>query len=226
MFKKKVKDTNVSKGKKNTVMKLLGSFCVAAALFGVLIGVEKNILSAYAKEPVVLCKTDIPKGTSITKDNVDQYFYAYEVDVAMLKEDCIRDKQELVGTVTNRDMTSHEMVRERFCTKEAAIYERYNNPVEASIEANEAGDMVSGTIRRGDYVDIAVVNKDTLEYELLMKKVYVVDAFTSTGERLDELTDGTAATMLTVVEDKGNLEKYYSLKEMGKVIVTRLDTEQ
>ena len=53
-----------------------------------------------------------------------------------------------------------------------------------------------------------------------------MDAFTSTGERLDELTDGTAATMLTVVEDKGNLEKYYSLKEMGKVIVTRLDTEQ
>ena len=48
MFKKKNKDVGNSGGKKGIVWKLLGSFFVAAALFGVLIGVEKNILSDYA----------------------------------------------------------------------------------------------------------------------------------------------------------------------------------
>ena len=222
---KNKKDTAVAGKKKTVVWMLLGSICVAAALFFVLVGVEKNILSDYQKDTVVLCKTDIEKGTQITEDNVDQYFYNYDVDVAMLKSDCIRDKQELVGTIANRDMTSQEVVRDRFCTEEAGIYERYQEPIEASIEANGAGDIVSGTIRRGDYVDIAVVNKDTLEYELLMEKVYVVDAFSSTGERLNSSVEGTAATMLTIVEDKENLEKYYSAKEIGKVIVTRLDQE-
>ena len=90
MFKKKNKDAGNSGGKKGIVWKLLGSFFVAAALFGVLIGVEKNILSDYAKETAVLCKTDIPKGTKITGENVDQYFYSYEVDAAMVNGECIK----------------------------------------------------------------------------------------------------------------------------------------
>ena len=163
MFKKKNKDAGNSGGKKGIVWRLLGSFFVAAALFGVLIGVEKNILSDYAKETAVLCKMDIPKGTKITEENVDQYFYSYEVDAAMVNGDCIKDKKELLDTVVTRELSAHEIVREGACIKEAEIYNRYHDPVEASVEANEAGDIVSGTIRKGDYVDIAVDNKDTLE---------------------------------------------------------------
>ena len=188
MLKKKNKETNVSNEKKGVAMKLLGSFLVAMALFGVLVGVEKNLLSDYEKVSVVLCKTDVPKGTKITKENVNQYFYDYEVDVALVNDTCIKDKKEVIGT----------------------------NP----------GDIVSGTIRRGDYVDIAVVNKDTLKYDLMLKKVYVVDAFTSTGEKVGEDSTGTAATMLTVVEEKDNLAKFYSARETGNVIVTKLEMEK
>ena len=92
MLKKKNKVVNVSGKKKGVAMKLLGSLLVATALFGVLIGVEKNIMSSYEKEEVVLCKEDVPKGTKITKENVDQYFYMYEVDVALAKDDCIKNK--------------------------------------------------------------------------------------------------------------------------------------
>ena len=70
------------------------------------------------------------------------------------------------------------------------------------------------------------MNKDTLEYDLMLKKVYVVDAFTSTGEKVDDGVEGTAATMLTVVEEKNNLAKFYSARETGNVIVTKLETEK
>ena len=226
MFKKKNKDAGNSGGKKGIVWKLLGSFLVAAALFGVLIGVEKTILSDYAKETAVLCKTDIPKGTKITEENVDQYFYSYEVDAAMVNGDCIKDKKELLDTVVTRNLSAHEIVREGACTKEAEIYNRYHDPVEASVEANEAGDIVSGTIRKGDHVDIAVVNKDTLEYDLMLKNVYVLGAYTSTGEAVVDGMEGTAATMLTIVEEKDNLALFYSARETGNVIVTKLDPEK
>ena len=225
MFKKN-KDTGAPGGKKSIVWKLLGSFLVAAALFGVLIGVEKNILSDYAKETAVLCKIDVPKGTKITEENVDQYFYSYEVDAAMVNGKCIKDKKELLNTVAVRDLSAHEIVREGACTKEAEIYTRYQDPVEASVEANEAGVIVSGTIRKGDHVDIAVVNKDTLEYEVMLKNVYVLGAYTSTGEAVAEGMEGTAATMLTIVEEKDNLALFYSARETGNVIVTKVDSEK
>ena len=226
MLKKKNKETNVSNEKKGIAMKLLGSFLVAMALFGVLVGVEKNLLSDYEKVSVVLCKTDVPKGTKITKENVNQYFYDYEVDVALVNDTCIKDKKEVIGTVVEKTLSAHEILRKDDCTKEAEIYNRFSNPVEASITATNPGDIVSGTIRRGDYVDIAVVNKDTLKYDLMLKKVYVVDAFTSTGEKVGEDSTGTAATMLTVVEEKDNLAKFYSARETGNVIVTKLEMEK
>jgi hypothetical protein len=226
MLKKKNKNTGISSGKKGVAMKLLGSFLVAVALFGVLVGVEKNLLSDYEKVSVILCKTDVPKGTKITKENVSQYFYDYEVDIALVNDTCIKDKNEVIDTVVEKSLSAHEILRKDDCTKEAEIYNRFSNPVEASITATNPGDIVSGTIRRGDYVDIAVVNKDTLEYDLILKKVYVVDAFTSTGEMVSENAEGTAATMLTVVEEKDNLAKFYSARETGNVIVTKLETEK
>lgn len=225
MLKKKNKNTGISSGKKGIAMKLLGSFLVAVALFGVLVGVEKNLLSDYEKVSVVLCKIDVPKGTKITKENVSQYFYDYEVDIALVNDTCIKDKNEVIDTVVEKSLSAHEILRKDDCTKEAEIYNKFSNPVEASITATNPGDIVSGTIRRGDYVDIAVVNKDTLEYDLMLKKVYVVDAFTSTGEKVSENAEGTAATMLTVVEEKDNLAKFYSARETGNVIVTKLETE-
>ena len=225
MLKKKNKNAGVSSGKKGVAMKLLGSFLVAVALFGVLVGVEKNLLNDYEKASVVLCKTDVPKGTKITKENVSQYFYDYEVDIALVNDTCIKDKNEVIDTVVEKSLSAHEILRKDDCTKEAEIYNKFSNPVEASITATNPGDIVSGTIRRGDYVDIAVVNKDTLEYDLMLKKVYVVDAFTSTGEKVSENAEGTAATMLTVVEEKDNLAKFYSARETGNVIVTKLETD-
>ena len=226
MIKKENKNTGISSGKKGIAMKLLGSFLVAVALFGVLVGVEKNLLNDYEKASVVLCKTDVPKGTKITKENVSQYFYDYEVDIALVNDTCIKDKNEVINTVVEKSLSAHEILRKDDCTKEAEIYNRFSNPVEASITATNPGDIVSGTIRRGDYVDIAVVNKDTLEYDLMLKKVYVVDAFTSTGEKVSGNAEGTAATMLTVVEEKDNLAKFYSARETGNVIVTKLETEK
>lgn len=226
MLKKKNKVGKVSEKKKGVAMKLLGSLFVALALFGVLLGVEKNIMSSYEKEAVVLCKADVPKGTKITKENVDQYFYMYEVDVALAKDDCVKNKESLYETVAARNISSQEIVRDGFCIKEAEIYGAYKNPVECSVTAANPGDIVSGTIRRGDRVDVAVVNKDTLAYEVVMKNVYVLDAFTTTGEKLADVNTGTAATMLTIVEDKDNYAKFCSAREIGNVIITKLETER
>lgn len=225
MFKRGNKEKPASAGKLSTAKKLLGSFLVAVALFGVLVGVERNLLSDFDKETVILCKADVQKGTNITAENVGKYFYEYEVDVKLAGEGCVTDKNELVGTVAGRTLSAHTIAQKNDFTKESEIYAGYRNPIEASVIADKPGDIVSGTIRRGDYVDIAVVNKDTLEYDVMLEHVYVLDAFTGNGERVSSDMEGTATTMLTIVEEKNHLAAFYSARELGSVIVTKLDTE-
>lgn len=225
MFKRKKRDVEVTSEKKHIFGKLLGCFLAAAALFAVLISVEKNMLSNYEKEPVILCKMEVPKGSQITEANISRYFYLREVDAALIDENCVTDKKDLLGTVTVRKLRTNEIIRKEDCTKEAEIYSKLNEPAEGSFTAENAGDIVSGTIRKGDRVDIAVVNKDTLEYDLMLQNVYVEDAFTNTGEKVTADMEGTAATMLTIVEEKDNLARFYSALETGNVIVTKIEAE-
>lgn len=220
MFKRKSMDTGGPVRKKHTVLKLAGSMLVAFALFMVLVSIEKNMLSDFEKAEVVLCKETVPTGTEITKDNVKQYFYIREIDAVLVDESCLTDMDELTDTVINNRLSAQEIVRNNDYSKEEAVYKRYRDPVEGSFVGN-AGSMVSGTIRKGDQIDIAVVNKDTLEYVIQLSDVYVMDAFTSNGEKISPDAAGIVATMLTIVEEKDNLAKFYSAMELGEVIVTK-----
>ncbi len=222
MFGKKKDNTggSISVNKKHTVFKLLGSFIVAAALFLVLVGIERNMLSDFDKKEAVISRVEVPRGTEITDKNVEKYFYMREVDAVLVDDTCVKDKSELEGTIISSTLSANEIVREDAFSEEMAVYQKFKEPAEGSF-VSDVSNMVSGTIRQGDYVDIAVVNKDTLEYVLQLKEVYVLDAFTNTGERVRPDNKVVAATMLTIVEEKDNLAKFYSAMELGDVIVTK-----
>lgn len=225
MFKKKEGTENKKSGN-GIVVKLLGCLIIAAALFAVLLNVESNVLSDYEKKMTVICKEQIPMGTRITEANVEQYFGSYEIDVKLVNENAVDDKNELVGTVAARTMDANEIVKSDDFTKESSIYSQFTDPVETSFTAENPGDVVSGSIRSGDFVDIAVVDKDTLEYQLKLENVYVLNAYTGTGEMVTRDSVNTAATMFTIVEEKASLDEFYSALEKGNVIVSKVSIEE
>lgn len=225
MFKKKEGTENKKSGN-GIALKLLGCLMIAAALFAVLLNVEKKALSDYEKKVTVICKEQIPMGTRITEANVDRYFSNYEVDVKLVHENAVEDKNELLGTVSARTMDSNEIVKSDDFTKESSIYSKFTEPVETSFTAENPGDVVSGSIRSGDFVDIAVVDKDTLEYRIQLENVYVLNAYTGTGELVAKDAVNTPATMLTIVEEKASLDAFYSALEKGNVIVSKVSIER
>lgn len=225
MFKKKEGTENKKSGN-GIALKLLGCLMIAAALFAVLLNVEKKALSDYEKKVTVICKEQIPMGTRITEANVDRYFSNYEVDVKLVHENAVEDKNELLGTVSARTMDSNEIVKSDDFTKESSIYSKFTEPVETSFTAENPGDVVSGSIRSGDFVDIAVVDKDTLEYRIQLENVYVLNAYTGTGELVAKEAVNTPATMLTIVEEKASLDAFYSALEKGNVIVSKVSIER
>lgn len=225
MFKKKDGTENKKSGK-GIVWKLLGCLLIAAALFAVLLNVESNVLSDYEKKITVICKEQVPMGTRITEANAEQYFDTYEIDVKLVGENAVKDESELIGTVAARTMDANEIVKADDFTKESGIYAKYKEPVETSFKAEHPGDVVSGSVRSGDFVDIAVVDKDTLEYTLSLENVFVLNAYTSTGEVVTRDSVNTAATMFTIVEEKAALDEFYSALEKGNVIVSKVSIEK
>ena len=222
MFGKKERTENKKSGN-GIVWKLLGCLIIAAALFAVLLNVESNVLSDYEKKMTVICKEQIPMGTRITENNDVK---KSEIDVKIVSENAVIDKSELIGTVAARTMDAGELVKNDDFTKESGIYAKYQEPVEASFKAEHPGDVVSGSIRSGDFVDIAVVDKDTLEYTLSLENVFVLNAYTSTGEVVTRDSVNTAATMFTIVEEKAALDEFYSALEKGNVIVSKVSIEK
>lgn len=138
----------------------------------------------------------------------------------------VDDKNELVGTVAARTMDANEIVKSDDFTKETSIYSQFTDPVETSFTAENPGDVVSGSIRSGDFVDIAVVDKDTLEYQIKLENVYVLNAYTGTGEMVTRDSVNTAATMFTIVEEKASLDEFYSALEKGNVVVSKVSIEE
>lgn len=225
MFRKKENTENKNTGK-NTILKLLGCLIVAAALFALLLNVESNVLSDYEKKQTVICRTEIPMGTRINETNVQQYFETYEVDVKLVDKNAVSDRNNLIGTVAARTMDANEIVKSDDFLKELGIYAKFKEPVETSFSAENPSDVVSGSIRSGDFIDIAVVDKDTLEYKLSLENVYVLSAYTGTGEPVTRDSVNGVATMFTIVEEKKVLDKFYSALEKGSVIVSKVSIEE
>ena len=228
MFGKKEKEPREEKvpgKKKGFAIKLLCSVFVAIAIFGVMIGIEQNMMNKYAKEEVIVARTEIPRGVTITEENVATYFELYELDAKLVTDECLFKLSELYGTVTVRNISEKTVLRLSDFTKEEYVYAEFSDPVEASFTAANAGDIVSGTVRRGDRVDVAVIDNETKEYKLFMTDVYVLDAYTSAGEKIEAGNNSLAATMITIVEEKVNVEKFYEALKTGVVIVTRHEAE-
>lgn len=225
MFKKKERTEDQKSGNR-MLLKLLGCVMIAAVLFAVLLNAQKNALSDYEKKVTVICKEQIPMGTRINETNVEQYFECYEADARLVNENAVADKSALIETVAARSMDANEIVKSDDFTKEAGIYSQFTDPVEVSFTAENPGDAVSGSIRGGDFVDIAVVDQDTLEYQLKLENVYVLNAYTGTGEPVTKDSVNTAATMFTIVEEKAALKEFYSALEKGNVIVSKVSIER
>ena len=79
----------MSKSTKNKIWNgsILAAFIAAAAVFIIMLQAEKKVLAEYEKITVCVTIDDLPKGESITEDNILNYVQTVEID-----QMCIRDR--------------------------------------------------------------------------------------------------------------------------------------
>ena len=97
----KIKLREMSKNTKNKIWNgsILAAFIAAAAVFIIMLQAEKKVLAEYEKITVCVTIDDLPKGESITEDNILNYVQTVEIDRKIVPDTAIKNMDEITGRI-------------------------------------------------------------------------------------------------------------------------------
>ncbi len=195
------------------------------AIFGIAVCVLiVSLVFTGKQEKVIACISEINRGTTITEDNFNDMFAVTEADGCIKPSDAVTDKESVIGKTFRYDITNGTILTEGMLADGSSISLSMNNPVTAGIKATDISQFAGGIIRKGDYIDISVIDKNTGECINVMNSVYVAGAYNSDGT---EIEDGEGCAMLLNVLIEKESESYLNtMLSMGTIRVCRMEREQ
>lgn len=128
----------------------------AVTVFVILTIIQNNLVNNVDRTGVVVALVDVPVGIVLTEENIPDYFGLESRPSADIPAGYYTSGYALVGRVTGREIKAKEIVTASGIVGED-FYAGMEDPVEISIAADKIGQVVGGSLRAGDIVDIKVV---------------------------------------------------------------------
>lgn len=164
------------------------------------------------KEDVKILKTTvvtsigkIPANTYVEADDIDKYFSETIIDSTIVSDNTYRTLSELPtdGFYVESAMVGKQQVYCDDIAKSDEVMDKYiDGTTTTSIAVNAFDNSVSGTVRKGDIVDIFAVDPATDVLTLMAENVYVKAAYNSSGEKITEDGVATAFTILVAPNER------------------------
>lgn len=225
--KKKAKEKVLRKKRKNSGKKVIASFILAILLFLALLIIQTGVLSDYEKTTVVVTKKSIEKNTDIVKGNVSEYFDVKETNVLDVPENYLSSTDSLINMRISRDLDGNSIVTSTSVKKQNDAIDNISVPAEASFKVDSSAQVIGGTLRTGDIINIQALTKDgngNVAIAGTLNNIYVSKVFTSSGEGLGVEDSGVALT-INVIIDASAMETYNTIISSGTIRVIRLSDE-
>lgn len=159
----------------------------AVTVFVILTIIQNNLVNNVDRTGVVVALVDVPAGIVLTEENIPDYFGMESRPSADIPAGYYTSGHALVGRVTSREIKAKEIVTASGIVGED-FYAGMEDPVEISIAADKIGQVVGGSLRAGDIVDIKVVidlssyyGKNETEEETPEGEAGILEPVTDTG---------------------------------------------
>lgn len=187
--------------------RFLIAFIIAIIVFGALLVIQSNVTNKYKKSSVLVVKEGgVPARTDITKDNYKDYFEVVERATNQLPEGSIEEKdiESIYGVTIKNDLVKGEILNQvNYVNTEDFISYIGEDKVKAGFGISELSNVICGTLRRGDVIDITVIyykdNDDTTDpLATTLSNVVVENVYDDSGVAVTDET-GTTATMFTLI---------------------------
>jgi hypothetical protein len=196
---------------------------IAIAIFAILLSIEQNQINKYERIDIAVALEDVPKGSKITKDNVNKYFKIEKCSNNLKSAHSITDLSKLIGMYVKNDIYTAAVLKDN----EFASYDFVNKAIEdevmVSFGVTSIDAAMNGTLRMGDVVRIYVVANQggeitgCLPYEVIIEKAY-----DSTGKLITPEDSAVIASNFNVAIDKADEADFYELLSTGTVKVVKV----
>lgn len=207
---------------KPTAGKAAVALVLSLITFIVLITVQRSFIELPPTKTVLAAVTEIPAGTQITTENVNQYFAEISLNTDAVPENVYVSTDEIIEKITANNISRNEVATQnRFIDTSGA--QDIQNPVEVSVAAASSAYADGGRIRAGDRVNIGyILSGDEKKYIEILSNVYVTAALDSTGVSAANESDGVITTQFSLLIPKADAETLYSQIERGNVVVQKV----
>ena len=158
----KIKLREMSKSTKNKIWNgsILAAFIAAAAVFIIMLQAEKKVLAEYEKITVCVTIDDLPKGESITEDNILNYVQTVEIDRKIVPDTAIKNMDEITGRIAVHRIEKGSVVTRGMLESEEQITGEMEEAVIAGFRAEDLYQAVGGVLRAGDRIHIYCIDKE------------------------------------------------------------------
>ena len=200
MFKKGKTRSRREHKKGSSLTKCIIAIVIAGVAWMGLTMAESYILMDKNVTIVCIAKSDIPKGTIITSENVDSFFSEKSVNSELVSKTTVTDKTEIVGKILV-NISEGEIVSSNEFVDTAYAEESFANPKIYSFSVTSATSAVNGLIREGDLVDIyaTVTDEGGDTFNKLIKgNVYIRGAYDSSLAAINSSDTTTLATSFII----------------------------
>lgn len=209
---------------KTNIKIIMTGFLLALVMFCGLLAVQRQVLKDFEMEKAVVTVAEIPKGTEITQENAEQYFAITKVQAEVVTENTLTEIEPLYGCYFTDGLGRGELVYKHSFTSDEKETFGVNEPEEVSVSLSSFADGVSGTIRKGDCVDVYFVDKETGTAERFNESgVYVKDAFSSSGNRISVSDTENPASVFTLVIDGKSIREFCTMIKTYDIMLTKTD---
>lgn len=189
--------------------------CMAAAVL--IIGLSRGS-AAGAGQKVVVSARDIKKGTVVSESNMDELF-ELSGEAGDDGTDYIEGTDELAGTVVAEDIPCGIPVSACMVMDEYGPISSIKDPVIMGIHAGDASQFVSGIIRRGDTINISVVDSASDECKGILEDVYVCGAYNDDGSPIED--DTGSAKSLNILVEREDEARINTLLHKGVIRISK-----
>jgi len=198
------------------------AFLASVIVYIVMINAEKNILSEYEKETVLIMQTDLVKGVELTAENLVQYVTEAAMDKNLIPEAAVYDMDQLVGQMTVSDIDKGVVLTRSMLEGTESQSQGFHNPVIAGFKADDLYQVVSGTLRSGDRIHIYTIEEESGQACLIWENILVKQVFDSAGSMITPDDKVTAAGRVNILLEQDNVEQFYSELTTGSLRVVKV----
>lgn len=200
---------------------IAAALVAAVVVFIVMLQMEENMLAQYEKDSIYVVTKEIPKGQVITKANYEEYMTLAELDKGMVPQTALGSIQQIEGLAALYDIETGTLLTQGMFEELNQVTAQMQEPVIAGFKAEDMYQVVGGTLRAGDRINIYNVDENGMAIPV-WSNVYVQQVFDSSGTTIASSDAVTAAQRVNVYMDGADAERFYSELASGTLRVVKV----